>query len=159
MEELKKVESKVVESSSKEVDFDFSKLVVDDLNFCDYDFKRDFILSIRLSYGEEKQKSQVFKDYVKFLVDLKVIDINNNINIDNEKSSSYYFIFRKNDNFDNFFNQLDTYLKTNNNEKLQSLLDCYNDLKTINFTIANFKEKKDKVKSFITFCKNQNLIA
>ena len=100
----------------------------------------------------------MFKDYVKFLVDLKVIDINNNVNIDNEKSSSYYYVFRKNQNFDLFFNQLNDYLKTNNNEKLQSLFDCYNDLKVINFTIANFKEKKDKVKSFITFCKNQKLI-
>lgn len=153
MEQLKKVESSKVVSS-----YDFSKLAIGDLSFSDYDFKRDFVLSIRLSYGEEKQKTQVFKDYVKFLLDLKVIDINNNINIDNEKSSSYYYIFRKNDNFDLFFNQLNDYLKTNNNEKLQSLLDCYNDLKVINFTIANFKEKKDKVKSFITFCKNQKLI-
>lgn len=158
MENLKKVESKVVESSRVVSSFDFSKLVVDDLDFSDYDFKKDFVLSIRLSYGEEKQKSQVFKDYLKFLLDLKVIDTNNNISIDNEKSSSYYYIFRKNDNFDLFFYQLDNYLKNNNNEKLQSLLDCYNDLKVINFTIANFKEKKDKVKSFITFCKNQNLI-
>ena len=157
MEQLKKVESKVVESS-KVSNFDFSSLNVGDLNFSDYDFKRDFVLSIRLSYGEEKQKTQVFKDYVKFLLDLKVIDTNNNVSINNEKSSSYYYIFRKNDNFDLFFNQLSNYLKTSNNEKLQSLLDCYNDLKVINFTIANFKEKKDKVKSFITFCKNQNLI-
>lgn len=152
-------EKKVVEVSSKVVGFDFSKLVVSDYDFCDYDFKKDFVLSIRLSYGEEKQKSQVFKDYVKFLLDLKVIDINNNISIDNEKTSSYYFVFRKNDNFDKFFNDLDTYLKTNENDKLLSLLDCYNDLKNINFTISNFKEKKDKVKSFITFCKNQNLLA
>lgn len=151
-------EKKVVESS-KVASFDFSKLVVSDLDFCDYDFKKDFVLSIRLSYGEEKQKTQVFKDYVKFLVDLKVIDINNNVSIDNEKTSSYYFLFRKNANFDKFFNDLDTYLKTNENDKLLSLLECYNDLKNINFTIANFKEKKDKVKSFITFCKNQNLLA
>lgn len=150
MENLKKVvDVKVV---------DFGSLNVGDLNFGDYDFKRDFVLSIRLSYGEEKQKTQVFKDYVKFLLDLKVIDTNNNVSIDNEKSSSYYYIFRKNANFDLFFKQLDDYLKTNSNEKLKSLLDCYNDLKTINFTIANFKEKKDKVRAFITFCKNQKLI-
>lgn len=154
MENLKKVESSKVVSS-----YDFSKLVVNDFDFNDYDFKKDFVLSIRLSYGEEKQKSQVFKDYVKFLLDLKVIDINNNVSIDNEKTSSYYFVFRKNDNFDKFFSDLDNYLKTNKNDKLVSLLECYNDLKNINFTISNFKEKKDKVKSFITFCKNQNLLA
>lgn len=142
----------------KEVKVDFSKLVVND-DFNDYDFKKDFILSIRLSYGDEKQKQQTFKDYVNFLQnELKVIDNNKNVCINFEKSSSYYYVFKKNQNFDLFFNQLNDYLKNNQNEKLQSLLDCYNDLKTINFTIANFKEKKDKIKNFITFCKNQKLI-
>lgn len=141
-----------------DVKFDFSKLVVND-DFNDYDFKKDYVLSIRLSYGDEKQKQQTFKDYVNFLQnDLKVIDNNNNVCINFEKSSSYYYVFKKDKNFELFFNQLNDYLKNNQNEKLQSLFDCYNDLKTINFTIANFKEKKDKIKNFITFCKNQKLI-
>lgn len=157
MENLK--QTLVGEEKKQTFVVDFSKLDLKD-DFCDYDFKKDFLLSIRLSYGEEKQQTSIYNDYVSYLInDLKIIDTTNKIVLkDFKKSSSYYFIFRKNKNYDLFFNQLEEYLKNNKNQKLVNLLECKKDIEAINFTIANFEEKKDKIKNFVVFCKNQKLI-
>lgn len=137
---------------------DFKKRV-EQQNYCDYDFKNDYVLSIRLSYGEEKQKGEVYQDYIKFLKeDLKVINEKNEITIKSEKSSSYYFIFKKSNDFDYAIEQIKEDLKTNKNDKLQDFINCYEDLKLNNFTIANFKEKKNKIKNFISDCLDFGII-
>ena len=137
---------------------DFKKRV-EKQDYNDYDFKNDYVLSIRLSYGEEKQKGEVYQDYIKFLKeDLKVINEKNEINIKSEKSSSYYFIFKKSSDFNYAIEQIKEDLKTNKNDKLQDFINCYEDLKLNNFTIANFKEKKNKIKNFISDCLDFGII-
>lgn len=137
---------------------------LDEKNYSDYDFKRDYVLSFRLSYGEEKQKEQIFKDYVRFLRDnLKIINEKNETIVKTKKASSYYFAFEKTQDFNLYFEQLQKFIETleeNNKQKqvLTSLLNCKNDIEQVNFTIANFEEKKDKILNFINFCKNKKLV-
>lgn len=140
---------------------DFKNVGLEDFN--DYDFKKDYLLSIRLSYGEEKQNSIIFKDYTKFLKDLKIINEDNATMGDYKKSSSYYFVFKKLSDFNDYFDNLQKFydtLKEDTKQKaiIKSLLECKEDLQNINFTIANFEEKRDKIKNFINFCKSKNLI-
>lgn len=149
--------------------YDFSKKASElkNKNFCDYDFKNDYVLSIRLSYGDEKQKESVYNEYVKFLKDdLKILNEKNEIEKNTKKQGSYYFAFKKTSEYNNYFNQLKDYIKEND-EKLKDdenfknyidLLKCSDDLKNENFTIANFELIKDKTKNFIEFCIENELI-
>ena len=137
--------------------YDFSKLDVQG-NFNDKNFKDDYVLSIRLSYGDEKQKEQVYKDYIKYLIDLKIIDTSNKILIDYKKSSSYYYVFAKTQEYNNYFEQLEKYLEKNENQKYKELFECHKDLLVNNFTMSNFEEKQPKIKNFIKHCKDNNLI-
>jgi len=135
-------------------------------NFNDYDFKNDYVLSVRLSYDDEKKQTQIFKDYVRFLKDdLKVINEKNDILVKSEKVGQYFYIVEKTIKFNDYFNKLSKFIKTldskENSMQLQiltNLLNCKNDLNDNNFTISNFKEKKDKILYFINYCKNKNLV-
>lgn len=140
--------------------YDFSKIAKVGNDFQDKNFKDEFVLSIRLSYGDEKQKGDIYKQYVKFLQDLKIIDTSNKILVNYKKSSQYYFVFEKTQEYDNYFTQLEKYLENleEDNDYLQSLLECKNDIYNINFTISNFEEKQNKIKNFIKHCKDNNLI-
>lgn len=167
MNEQKQVKGGTMEQAKK-FKFDFSGKFKDFKkdDFCNYDFKKDYVLSIRLSYGDEKQKEQVYKDYINFLqLDLQVMDISNKVYSDFEKSSSYYYVFKKSNDFNEYFEQLEQYKNTLDNtkdkdeiEKIDTIIQCKNDLYDINFTISNFKEIKDKVLNFINFCKSENII-
>lgn len=134
-------------------------------NLNDYDFKNDYVLSIRISYDDDKKKSQVYNDYVKFLKDdLKVINEKNEILVKSEKIGQYFYIIEKTSIFNDYFTKLAKFIetldKTNETQKriLTNLLNCKNDLNDNNFTISNFKEKKDKILYFVNYCKNKKLV-
>ena len=144
--------------------YDFSKITKVGNDFQDKNFKDEFVLSIRLSYGDEKQKGDIYKQYIKFLQDLKIIDASNKMLVNYKKSSQYYFVFEKTQEYDNYFKQLENYLNDNlgeENENIQyfrDLRNCKNDIYNINFTISNFEEKQNKIKNFIKHCKDNGLI-
>lgn len=138
-------------------------------DFANKNFKDDYILSIRLSYGEEKQKDNLYNDYISFLKnDLKIINDDNEIEVKSKKANSYYFVFKKTSEFDNYFKQLEDYIKTNKDNKKVSesksykkyanLLIAKNDLYNDNFTISNFELTKDKTLNFINHCLKYELI-
>ena len=138
-------------------------------DFTNKNFKDDYILSIRLSYGEEKQKDNLYNEYITFLKnDLKIINDDNEIEVNSKKANSYYFVFRKNSEFDNYFTQLQNYIDSNkdnkkvsestNYKKYANLLIAKNDLYNENFTISNFELTKDKTLNFINHCLKYELI-
>ena len=138
-------------------------------DFTNKNFKDDYVLSIRLSYGEDKQKDNLYNDYISFLKnDLKIINDKNEIEVNSKKANSYYFIFKKTSEYDNYFSQLQNYIDTNKDNKKVSESTCYkkyanlliaeNDLYNENFTISNYELTKNKVLNFINHCLKLNLI-
>lgn len=138
-------------------------------DFTNKNFKDDYVLSIRLSYGEEKQKESIYNDYIAFLKnDLKILNEKNEIETNTKKANSYIFVFKKTNEFDNYFTQLQNYIDSNKDnkkvcestsyKKYANLLIAKNELYNDNFTISNFELTKDKTLNFINHCLKYELI-
>lgn len=139
-----------------------------DADFMDKNYKTDYLLSVRLSYTDDKKSDDVFSNYLNFLKSFNLLDNNQKIKkeIDTKKQGQYFFIFKKLDSYQSFFANMQKIIDANKNnkelknkiEKLQSILKCKEDVEKINFTLSNFELKKDKIKNFINYCKKNNLI-
>jgi len=151
----------------KENEVNLDSFLSDDI-FSDKNYKTDYLLSVRLSYTDNKKSDDVYSKYLDFLKSFNLLDDNKKIKkeIDTKKQGQYFFIFKKSDKYQSFFDTIQKLIDTNKNnkelkdkiEKLKSILDCKKDIEKINFTLSNYELKKDKIKNFINYCKKNNLI-